>query len=240
MTFKIWAYLFASIGVILGGISMKNKKWKIGAWIICFSLLVFVGDHVKIGDISPSITDSFNIMKKEVDDVKSDLKALKVDINQAIALKQEVSQTVNVITKVQKEIANIKEATQQIYSQTKGEMFYENNLGDTVKIFEQGKKMRVIYFQLKNSPISNSVEVTNQNGTASPATFVVFHNIICLRTNEKMDKILKEDVDFYHIKYYQDYLSEESFYTLKDMVYKGTPDNPNIATFNKLIKEETD
>lgn len=235
----IWAYVFATIGILTGLYAFKNKQWKPGAWIICISLLIFAGGNIRIDQFSPSVSNSFNFTE-QIDGIKSDLAKVKLNITQAIDLKQEVSQTVNVITKVEKEIANIKETIQQIYNQTTRELFLEKDLDSTVKVFDQNGKKRIVYFQLNNIPIHNSVEITHQNGAFSPATFSIFHNIVALRTLKKLDRIFKNDIDFYYIKYYRDHLSEESLLTLKDMVYQGTDANPNKANFSNLVESSSE
>ena len=237
MLLKIWAFSFATIGVLSGIFALKNKKWKTATWIICLSLLVFVGENIRFNDINPSVSNSFNFTK-EIADIKSGIKNIKLDVKQAIALKQEINQTVTVVTRVEKEIVNIKEAIQQIYNQATGEIFEADQLNNTVRIFGQNKKRRVIYFELKNIPIINSIEITSQSGAASPATFSSLKNIVYHRTSEKFDKILSEDPDFYYIKYYKDNFSEDHLLTLKDMIYEGTDDNPNKASFRKM-KEKT-
>jgi uncharacterized protein (UPF0335 family) len=231
MFYKYWAYFFASIGIIIGIYSIKNKKWKIASWIICFSLLIFIGGNVQLGDINSFIDNSFNITKR-FKDVESSLENLNLEMNQVLALKQDISQTVNLITKVEKEIADIKETIKQFYSYFKGELFSKEDIDKRVKIFHSGK-FTVIYFQLETIPIKESVILTHQNGTSSPATYSISHNTISYRTKGKIDNILKDEDDFYYIKYFQDFNSKEELVTLEGMVYKGTPEEPDLALLKK-------
>jgi uncharacterized protein (UPF0335 family) len=63
----------ASLGLISGILAFTKKdRWKAGPWIICLSLLVFVGGNMNIGEFSPSIIkDSFNQMANKVEKLEN-------------------------------------------------------------------------------------------------------------------------------------------------------------------------
>jgi hypothetical protein len=119
--YTLWAYIIATIGMGCGiFVILKGYKWKIGTWIICISLSVFVGGKLQIENL---VSNTFNITER-LGGIESKIQELEVTVNQTVALKNEMSQTVNVITEVKKEIANINETIAQYYKKkNKGALY---------------------------------------------------------------------------------------------------------------------
>ena len=211
---------------------LKDYKWKLGTWIICISLSVIVGGNINLESLV-----SYTLITGRLEGIESKIQDLDIKVNQTVALKNEMTQTVNVITEVKEEIANIHEAIAQIYENVEGKLFLQKDLNDKVQVFD-AEERRMVYFQLDKLPIVKSVRVTDQNRTYSPMTFSISRNIVALRTKEGKENILTEELDFFYIQYSQDYSSEKPLNTLKDMQYKGTKENPNLAILHELSIEK--
>ncbi len=234
MMYTLWAYIIATIGMGCGiFVILKGYKWKIGTWIICISLSVFVGGKLQIENL---VSNTFNITER-LGGIESKIQELEVTVNQTVALKNEMSQTVNVITEVKKEIENIHEAIAQIYENVESETFKQKDLNKKVRVFDTEVR-RVVYFQLDKTPIDKSVRVSGRNGLCSPAAISIISNIVLLRTEAGKEDILTKEHDFFLIQYSQDHGSEEPLLTLKDMQYKGTKENPNRAILQGLAIEK--
>lgn len=231
MSFKIWAFAAATIGLLAGVYAIRKTHWKSGAWLLCCSLLVFAGGAVTIGSLSPSVSDSFNFTQ-QLAGVTNQLAMLQFQVSQTIGMKQEVSQTVNVITKVEREIANIKESIKQFYDHARGTIFRKKDKGERVRVFRTNNTT-VVYFELDDIPLPQSVIITHKRGTFSPATHSIFHNIVQFHIEDKTDTILKNDKDFYYIRYFKDAFSTNTLMTLEDMKYIGTSNYVDRAVYKR-------
>ena len=213
---------------------LKEYKRKLGTWIICFSLSIFVGGNLQIENL---VSNTFNITEK-IKGIESKIQKLDIKVNQTVALKNEMSQTVNVITEVKKEIENIHEAIEEFYKQTLLEIFTKKDLGKRVMVCDS-MGMRVVCFQLKKIPIYKSVSLTNERGTVSPSVLNFTSNILLFRTNDKTETILAKEKHFFSIYYTKDYRhSDAQLYTVEGMQCLGTKDNPDYARFPALIPDK--
>ena len=239
MIIKIWAYVVATISVLIGIWCLKNKKWSIGRWIICLSLAIFISGNINIGQISPSISNSFNKLGYRMKAVETKVKDLDIRVEQKIALQQQIAQNVTFVTEIKKEIANLNEAIKQIYEYGTREIFAKNDIGKRVMVFKRvggAGNHTIIYFQLQFIPINNSVVLSNNEGTSSPGTYNVDRNIVIYRINTTPDKILADGEAFYCISYFREPFSGQPLQTVVDMEYKGTPENINAAILKSLKK----
>ena len=232
---KFWAYAIATLGTGFGiWCIVEKRNWKWGSWFIIISLGIFFGGNLNIGTIV-SVTNSFN---KKIEGINEKIGSLDLRVAQVLKLEQKITQNVTLVTEVKKEITNIQEVIGQMYQNSKTEIFHEKDLDLRVKVFEVPDKGSVLYFQLENVPIANSVSLSHYGGTAAVATFGNLYNIIGYQTMNKPNTILKEEDDFYCITYFVDSTYTEELRTLKNMVYTGTEDNIMSATFNKIDKKE--
>jgi hypothetical protein len=74
-------------------------------------------------------------------------------------LKQEISQTVNVVTEVKKEIVNLQDSINDFYSQLNAEMYRSEDLGKRVKICDNGQT-RLVCFVLNSIPVEKSLTLS--------------------------------------------------------------------------------
>lgn len=229
MGITIWAYVLATAGIVLGGYFVKQKQWKPACWIICFALLIVAGGNIQIREVSPSISDAFKITK-EISAITNQLATLNVQVLNTVAMKQEVSQTVTLVTKVEKEIADIREAIKQFYAHSRGDLFCQKDNGGRVKIFNTNN-VTVVYFQLKEIPVPESIVLTHKHGTSSPVTYSTFRNIVQYRCDSKPGEILNSDSEFYFIRYFKDDFTTETPISIEAMKYIGTSNQIDRAVF---------
>ena len=232
MGFKIWAYCAASLGIIVSLYLFSKKQYKYGCLIMCFSFAVFIGGSLNIGKIS-GIENSFNAMKENLKQAEKRVDDLDIKITQAISLKQEVTQTVNLVTEVRKEIANIKEAVHQQYAAFKTELFKKADLGKRIATYPNPlspEKSYVILFELKTIPEENSVQIADDKGMYAPATtFSVTSNVIAVRRTGTSDSYLKDDNEFYVVKYIPDTISDKKMFTIKEPKITAEGDDVKVV-----------
>lgn len=170
----------------------------------------------------------------------SKIDQLNLKVGQVMNLKQDISQTVNLVTKTEKEIANIKEAISQGYKLKKKAVFHREHLGRLIKVYENpaGSGGSVVFFQLEDIPIPQSVSLSHNAGASAAATFASIQNIVCYRTIKNKSRFLEDDKKFYYIEYYPDPFPQEELVTVENMIYDGIPENILKAKFNKYKKED--
>jgi hypothetical protein len=215
MIFKIWAYIIATIGIAISVYLLKRNGWKLTAkitWVVCLSLAIFIGGNINIGEISASINNSFNKMREEINKTKQEINDINVKIAQAISLKQEVSQTVNLITKVEKEMVNLKETIHAQGALYKIENFTKKDIGNKVIILpnpQSPNDSSIILIELANNPEKNSIQIYKQTGNAVPPSAIdVVENIISIKASkETAYKLLGEERDMVTVKYLPNFTS---------------------------------
>lgn len=213
MVFKIWLYVIGSIGLIGGLYSLIKNKQKIGGWISFFSILIFVGGSLNIGDLI-SFNNSFNV-EKEIKEIRKDVGDLKLQVSQTIELKQDISQTINLITKVEKEIVNIKESISYFYSQMNTDIYVDEDVDKKYFVVDYGYK-RGIFFELGGIPIENTIFFSDDSQVIySVPVYVVVNNILFLTTNTSKEHLFDgEGKDVIRISYFQDSSSNEEIFDL--------------------------
>ena len=172
-------------------------------------------------------------------DLVTNTQELKVDVENALKLtnqlsienKNEVKIINQNVTKVEKEIANLRETIEQFYDDSKGEVFVQKDKGIKVKVFEL-EEISVVYFELQHIPIENSIEITTEYMALSPATYKSFHNIVSMRTRGKASSILESERSFFYIRYHRNFSNEKPLLSLEGMRFEGTDKQPDRATYN--------
>jgi hypothetical protein len=174
--------------------------------------------------------------KQQVSVLTNQLAELKIDVRQYTSMKQEVSQTVNVITKVEKEIGDIKEAINAFYRLASGDIFRAKDKGRLVQCFTTNG-LTFVYFELKHIPLPESVLITHRRGAYSPFTYSNTRNIVELRLVGDEALSLKDDEDFCFIRYHKDSFTKEIPLTVNGIVFRGEINNLGLATYKERSQQ---
>jgi hypothetical protein len=193
---------------------------KINTNFACFLLLFSIAAGLAAANYD--ILKRFKLAFFELETVKKNVQSLKTDVKQTLDLKQTISTTVNNIVKVEKEIANIKEAIHQQYAAFKKEEFKQNDIGKRIAVYPnpvESGKFSIIFFELESIPEENSVEIMDNTGMHAPSnTYDVNSNIISFnQAGVTMDNFLKGSNAFYIIKYIPDAISSKKMLTIGDL-----------------------
>jgi len=226
--------------IIMGYIAMKvlsSFSWtnKIGM------MRVFRSERFSIPSLLSSIVIFLMIItittnQEEINAQKEEIKDLKLQLEQTVNLEQTITTTVNNVTKVEKEIVDIKEVIHQLYSGFITEKFKKEDLNKKVKVFENplypGGKSVVIFFELESIAEENSVRVSANRGMAPFGSYRVRQNTIALREEIKKEDVLKQEADRYLIRYIP---SEEKgeIYTVEGMEFEELEDGRYDIKFHK-------
>lgn len=177
MTF--WAYVIATVGFCVGMyLIFLLKKWKIGAWIACLSLAVFAGASINIQNLV-SVDDAFKYqVQQQVSAISNDVGALKVQM----VLTQQIVQTVNLVTEVKKEVADIRETIAQLYERTRTEQVLTTD-SNKLSYLEKKDGAHVAIIRLKNVPIRQSVNALAYSGDGEqipilPMSMSTYRNVL--------------------------------------------------------------
>ena len=115
--------------------------------------------------------------KLEMSSLTNQLAELRIDVRQAVTMKQEVSQTVNVITKVEKEIANIKEAIKQLYERIRTDVFRSSETEKRCSFKKLGGGV-VVALRLSGCPIRESINGIWGNRLLYPTSIKAYDNVL--------------------------------------------------------------
>ncbi len=210
MLFNICVFIIVVAGVWIGFNLIRNKKYKYGVPIIISSFAVLGG------------LDFLNNMSITINNTNREMDGLKINMTQALSLNQNISNTVNLVTKVEKEIANIKEAIHQQYASFNTELFWRIDLGKRIAIYKNPKnpeKNSVIFIELPKIPEKNSIQIADNTGSyAPPSSYEVTSNIIAIgKGGMTPDAFLKNNNEYYAVKYIPDTISSDKMLTIKDL-----------------------
>jgi hypothetical protein len=171
--------------------------------------------------------------------------SLAKKIQPVIEMKPQIVNVINNITKVEKEIANIREAIHQQYAAFKTEIFRKADLGNRITIYTfPGKpETSMVLFELEAIPVENSIQIGDNYGFSMAAsTFFVKLNIIFLNVGEmKPADFLKNDKEVYNVKYIPDTTSNEVMRIIKGLKIdeKGIAFRPKSQNKPKELKQGT-
>jgi len=181
----LWAYGIATVGFFAGMyLVLILKKWKIGAWIACLSLAVFAGASINIHNLV-SVDDAFKYeVRQQVSVISNDVGKIKIQMVQSMVLTQQIVQTVNLVTQVQKEVADVRETISELYKRTRIEQVLST---DSNKVFFLEKKDGALeaIIRLQNSPIPESISALAYSSDGGqmpllPLSIVSFRNILAI------------------------------------------------------------
>ncbi len=182
MTF--WAYGIATVGFCSGMCLMfLLKKWKIGAWLTCVSLAVFAGASINIHNLV-SVDDAFKYeIKQQMSTLSNDVAGLNVRMVQSMVLTQQIVQTVNLVTEVKKEVADIREMITGLYDRTRTETVRP---GESNRLWYVEKKdgAHVTVLRLEQAFLRQSVSVVafgkGQQIPILPTSLTSYRNILTI------------------------------------------------------------
>jgi len=160
------------------------------------------------------------------------IRDLNHKIQPIVELKPQIVNVINNITKVEKEIANIKEAIHQQYASFKTEVFKGTELGKTVTAYPDPSNPDnaiLVFFELNDIPEGNSVQITDDRARSYARTsYIITSNVIALKLlGIKIDNILKGDA-YYEIKYIPDRISNKEMLTIKNLEIKKISDKIHV------------
>ncbi|MDD5706728.1 MAG: hypothetical protein PHR35_12470 [Kiritimatiellae bacterium] len=216
---RTWAYIAASIGLIIGLLLIlrpKDKKWKHGLWFVTIALAVFFGGNLNIGNLFP-VSGSFNY-SHQIQSLSNHVAELtaSIHVQQAQSQSQSVFITniVNNITlvsnHVSREVADVKLLVSDLYSRTRIERFSFNDPQRSVRLRDQANPKRfMITLQLQYVPVTNSITVymLSKNGVTSlPPPFTTCQHLLMLGMGENSTEF--NDVTF-AVSYVIDPFSDE-------------------------------
>ncbi|MDD2679317.1 MAG: hypothetical protein PHO03_00740 [Candidatus Omnitrophica bacterium] len=219
----ICTLIIVSTGMWVGISLIRNKKYKYGVLILIGSLGVLGG----LGFLN-NLSVTINNIKKEMGD-------LKIEVKQSLSLKQEISTTVNAITRVEKEVAGMQEVISSIYKNIKTNKFKSEDLDKKVKVFPNSRNpnFSIVFFELETIPLENSIELSCRQGTRSPSTLkIIKKNIVAYEVEIPPNRFLRSENDFYSIRYIPDVTSNQELVTIEGMQYSIVDKTKYTVNFN--------
>lgn len=116
--------------------------------------------------------------KKQISSLTNQIAELKVNVHQAVNMKQEMSQTINLVTKVEKEIANIKETIDQLYSRFRVDVFRPSEPDDRFCGFVYSNNASCVAVRLTGCPVVGSIQGIWGNKPLFPTSIRTFKNVL--------------------------------------------------------------
>ena len=181
MTF--WVYGISTFAFFIGVfIILKFKKWQLGGWITCLSLAIFAGASINIRNLI-SVDDAFKYeVTQQVSAISNEIGNVKIQLTQSMVVTQQISQTVNLVTEVKKEVADIREMVDELYKRTRIEQIQST---DTNRMWFLQKKdgAHVTVMRLEQPPIPQSLSALAFHGDSPsipilPLSMNFYRNII--------------------------------------------------------------
>jgi hypothetical protein len=127
------------------------------------------------------------------------------------------------VTRVEKEIANVKEAVHNIYEMVERETFHKED-----------ENVRIKLVNLSRIPEVNSIRITNQQGINVPfSTMRPVRNIVGIQIR-KIPELFANEKWFYEVSYIPDFSADEPLYSLDGMTVVKVSE----GKFRLLYKEE--
>ena len=169
-------------------------------------------------------------------------KEMAIDINNsnklAITNKNEVKVVIQSITKVEKEIANIKEAIHQHYSAIITEVFHKQD--ENVKIqlipIPNHEGAAALFFKLNHIPEQNSIKIVTSKGVVVPLTTLhITRNIIMVQISG-LTKLFSDSSDYYEVVYTPNFFENAPLFTLEEISMNKVSE----GRFGFKLKENND
>lgn len=146
--------------------------------------------------------------------------SLSQKIEPVIKMEPQINNTINNITKIEKEIANINEAIIQQYGSFETELFKKSDLGKRVFAYpnpENAEKDSLLSFQLSKIPIYHSLQISNEIGFVAPSgSYYQNNNLVTVRRQGvRAENLLNKEGNVYIIKYIPNVTSNEEVIHIK-------------------------
>jgi len=178
---------------------LKSPWWKFAnsaLIVLCLTTLVSMYQTTKNLEIAVDTSNSVGISNKN---------EVKI-INQSI-------------TKVETEIANIREAIHQHYNEVVTEVFRQEDKDDKIKIVpipdQQGQS--ALFFMLGKIPEEKSIRIITQTGTSVPFTTLTrSRNIVMVQVNG-LSELLPKASDYIEVSYTPNFFASGPLFSLQGM-----------------------
>jgi len=161
-----------------------------------------------------------------------------------LELKPVINNVINNITKVEKEVANLKEVVKQQYGLWESETFGRRHLETKVRKVNRPAtapetNASFVFIELNKVPLANSLLVSNERGVSSPGTIRSERNIVLIKYLGMFDGVLDYDTDFINVRYIPDWENHEQPYSLKGatLLYECSAEGECKTKFDMSLRE---
>jgi hypothetical protein len=123
------------------------------------------------------------------------------------------------ITKVEKEIANIREAIHEYYNEIVTEVFRQQDRGNKMKLIpipgQEGQS--ALFFMLNKIPEPNSIRIITHRGTSVPLTTLrISRNIVMVQISG-LSELFPGSSDYVEVSYTPNFFAIRPLFTLEDI-----------------------
>jgi hypothetical protein len=163
---KSWAFSVATIALLSGlYLILRHKKWVSGTWIVCLALAVFAGASLNIGTLF-SVGDAFKYSQvtQQLSALSNTVQALRISVVQSVVLTQQINQTVNMVTEVRKEVADMRELIRNLYDRARTETIQASDT-NRLTFLDKSDGAHMVAIQLSDCPVPKSVTVVAQTSS---------------------------------------------------------------------------
>jgi len=171
-------------------------------------------------------------LKAEVTNSVQQIMALKAEIRNSI--QNDIKIVNQSVTRVEKEIANVKEAVHSIYEMVERETFQKEDENVRIKLVKLSDNLNAVLIRLSRIPEVNSIRITNQEGINVPLTTMrPARNIVGIQIR-KIPELFANEKWFYEVSYIPDFSADKPLYSLDDI----TVVKLNEGRFRLVYKED--
>jgi uncharacterized protein YfkK (UPF0435 family) len=225
----------------------QSTKSRINAMLVspCWKI-VNSGLVVALITIGISTCHKAEDAKVAADDANEQIVDLKAEVTNSIQqimdLRAEVKNSIQndikivnqSVTRVEKEIANVKEAVHDIYEMVERETFHKEDENVRIKLVKLSDKLNGVLIRLSRIPEVNSIRITNQQGISVPSTTMrPARNVVGIQISQ-IAKLFANEESFYEVSYIPDFSANRPLYSLDDI----TIVNIDEGRFRLVYKEE--
>lgn len=233
----LWAYIIATVSLICGITAMfAYKRWKAGAWISCLAIAVFAGSSLNIGTLF-SVGDAFKYsqVNQQLSSLSNNVNNLRMEMVQSVVFTQQISQTVNMVTEVKREVADIRLLIAEMYSRVHTETIYPNDEGRLL-FMKKEDGANIVILKATYAPIPKSIFVVAQHPSGSQIPLLTssinpYKNILVITWAPGPNDVVKDYT--YSISYTRDVDQTNIFKSISIEDSKLIADNMAINFINK-------
>ena len=167
------------------------------------------------------------------DDANEQIIGLKAEVRNSI--QNDIKIVNQSVTRVEKEIANIKEAVHNIFEMVERETFFEEDENVRIKLVKLSDDFHAALMRLSKIPEVNSIRITNRRGINVPLTTMrPQRNIVGVQLGGEITKLFSTEKWFYEVSYIPDFSEDKPLYSLDDITVVKIDKNE----FRLVFKEE--